>query len=179
MLIRFIESLEIAYHRFRLRKLRIGYLGKNVQIYPGFKFGHEDKLIILDNVVIGERSFINAHGRVTIKSGTITGPELMIFSVNHQYNKSEVIPFSNNLVLKSVVIGKNCWVGGRVFICPGVKIGDGCVVAGGSVVTKSFPPLCVIGGNPARLIKMRDKADYERMCLTEKYCDFISNTSHV
>lgn len=171
------ERIFIFLHKCRIFSLNIGYKGNNVQIFPGFKFGHEDKLIIMNDVVIGERSFINAHGGVTIKSGTITGPELMIFSVNHKYENSEVIPFSNELLLKSVVIGENCWIGARVFICPGVLIGDGCIIAGGSVVTKSFPSLSVIGGNPAKLIKLRDKYDYEKMCSTEKYCDFINRAS--
>lgn len=52
-----------------------------------------------------------------------------------------------------VVIERRCWVGTRCIILKGVHLGEGCVVAAGSVVTKSFPPYSLIAGNPARLIR--------------------------
>lgn len=56
---------------------------------------------------------------------------------------------------KPVVIEDDVWVGANVTILKGVRIGRGSVVAAGAVVTKSFPPYSVIGGVPARLLKMR------------------------
>ena len=50
-------------------------------------------------------------------------------------------------------IGKNCFIGGRSLIMPGVEIGDNCVVGAGSIVTKSVPPRSIIAGNPARIIR--------------------------
>lgn len=49
-------------------------------------------------------------------------------------------------------IGKNCFIGGRSLILPGVTIGDSCLIGAGSVVTKSIPPNCVVAGNPARIL---------------------------
>ncbi|MFN4157368.1 MAG: acyltransferase [Gemmobacter sp.] len=50
-------------------------------------------------------------------------------------------------------IGRNCFIGGRSMILPGVEIGDNCVVGAGSVVTKSVPPRSVVAGNPARILR--------------------------
>jgi len=49
-------------------------------------------------------------------------------------------------------IGKNCFIGGRSLILPGVTIGDSCIVGAGSVVTRSVPPFSIIAGNPAKVI---------------------------
>jgi len=49
-------------------------------------------------------------------------------------------------------VGKNCFIGGRSLILPGVEIGDNCVVGAGSVVTKSVPARSIVAGNPARVI---------------------------
>ncbi len=151
-------------HKLRLKQLRknIGlWGGKNVVVQPGFQFGHEEKLLIHNYVRIGNSAFIDAHGGVEIKSGFVCGPNLTIHSANHIYEKASTVPFDNSIVLKRVIIGENCWFGANVFVVPGVTLGEGCIVAGGSVVTKNFPPLCVIGGNPAKILKTRDKADYE------------------
>ncbi len=53
------------------------------------------------------------------------------------------------------IIGNDVWIGYEAVIMPGVKIGDGAVIAAKSVVTKDVPPYTVVGGNPARPIKQR------------------------
>lgn len=161
MLLKIYYALLARWERYRLRKIKFLYKGKNVRILKGFNLGHTYNLIFHDNVLIGENSFINARGGVEICSGTITGPQIMIYSENHIYN-SDLLPFSNDLEFKKVKIGANCWIGARVFICPGVELGEGCVVAAAAVVTKSFPPLSVVGGNPARLLKIRNEEMYQK-----------------
>jgi acetyltransferase-like isoleucine patch superfamily enzyme len=49
-------------------------------------------------------------------------------------------------------IGKNCFIGGRSLILPGVTIGDSCIVGAGSVVTRSVPPNSIVAGNPAEIL---------------------------
>jgi acetyltransferase-like isoleucine patch superfamily enzyme len=49
-------------------------------------------------------------------------------------------------------IGRNCFIGGRSLILPGVIIGDSCIVGAGSVVTKSVPANSIVAGNPAKVI---------------------------
>lgn len=55
-----------------------------------------------------------------------------------------------------IVIGDDCWIGARAIILPGVHIGKQSIVAAGSVVTRSFPDRCILGG-PAKLLKVREQ----------------------
>ena len=50
-------------------------------------------------------------------------------------------------------IGRQCFIGARSIVLPGVRIGDGCIVGAGSVVTKSIPPHSIVAGNPAKIIR--------------------------
>ena len=54
-----------------------------------------------------------------------------------------------------VVIGDDVWIGRRAMIMPGVKIGNGVVVAAGAVVTKDVPDFAIVGGVPAKILKIR------------------------
>jgi acetyltransferase-like isoleucine patch superfamily enzyme len=54
---------------------------------------------------------------------------------------------------KDTWIGDNCQIGARAIICPGVRIGNGCVIAVGSVVTSNVPDGCLVMGNPARIVE--------------------------
>ncbi len=54
---------------------------------------------------------------------------------------------------KDVYIGKNCFIGANAIILPGVRVGDHCVVAAGSVVTRDVPSHSIVAGNPAKIIK--------------------------
>lgn len=59
----------------------------------------------------------------------------------------------DNVITKEITICKKAWIGMNVIILKGVTIGEGAVVAAGSVVTKDVPPYRVVGGNPAQIIK--------------------------
>lgn len=60
---------------------------------------------------------------------------------------------------KPVVIGNDCWFGANVTVCPGVTIGDGCVIGAGSVVTHNVPPMSLAAGVPCRVIRPITEAD--------------------
>ena len=64
--------------------------------------------------------------------------------------KPEELPYKGD-----TVVGNDVWIGYRALILPGVRIGDGAIIAAGSVVTRDVPPYTVVGGNPARPIRAR------------------------
>lgn len=106
------------------------------------------------NIHLGEKVFVNVNctfldgAPITIGSYTLIGPDCHIYTPHHPTDYIERrLPEEYSI---PVTIGNDCWIGGNVTICPGVTIGDRCIVAAGSVVTQSFPPDTLIAGNPAK-----------------------------
>ena len=96
------------------------------------------------------------------------------FSIRNQANYSFV---STNLFseLDNVEIGNDVWIGARVMIIDGCKIGDGAVIAAGAVVVADVPPYAIVGGVPAKIIRYRfDKAKIEEL-LQWKWWDMSLN----
>ena len=58
-----------------------------------------------------------------------------------------------------ISIGKRCWLGSGVLVMPGVRIGDGCVIGAGSVVTRDIPPNSLAVGTPCRVLRALDERD--------------------
>ncbi len=117
--------------------------------HPGafIQIGHQ--------VGIGEFAYIGGAGGVTIGNDCIIGQYFSCHPENHLYdNETELIRLQG-VQRKGINIGSNCWIGSKVTVLDGVTIGNGCVIAAGAVVTKSFPSNSVIGGVPARLLRSR------------------------
>jgi acetyltransferase-like isoleucine patch superfamily enzyme len=100
-------------------------------------------------------AFFNALGGISIGKNVIIGPYCVIHSANHCFDDlNEPIMFQGH-VLEPVLIEDDCWLGAHVTVLPGVRLGKGCVVGAGSVVTKSMPAYSVVAGVPARIISSR------------------------
>ena len=91
----------------------------------------------------------NFKADIYIGKGSFIGPNVGIITSNHSINNP-----SEHMEGEDVVIGEKCWIGMNSVILPGVTLGDGTVVAAGSVVNKSFPDGGVlVAGSPAKIIK--------------------------
>ena len=107
------------------------------------------------NIHIGDHVFINAgcsfqdQGGITIGNGCLIGHHTVIATLNHEEQPER----RGDLHPAHVVIGNRVWIGSNATILPGVRIGDGAIVAAGAVVTKDVLPNTVVGGVPARVIK--------------------------
>ena len=86
----------------------------------------------------------------------------MIISDNHDYEGIE-IPYDKHHILKNIQIDECVWFGNRVTVVGNVHIGEGAIIAAGAVVTKDIPPCAIAGGNPAKVIKYRDKSHYYKL----------------
>lgn len=112
-------------------------------------------LEIGDNVGIAANAFIAVRGKVKIGSNTIFGPGVSIHAENHNYDDLEVPIRLQGATRKGIEIGEDCWIGSKVIILDGVHIGNKAIIAAGAVVTKDVPDYAIVGGVPAKLIKMR------------------------
>ena len=113
-------------------------------------------LVLGDNVGIGSNSFLGCAGGISIGNDTILGNFVSMHSENHNY-KDFAIPIRlQGVNSKGIRIGSNCWIGAKATILDGVDLGHGCIVAAGAVVTEGeYPDNSILGGVPARIIKVR------------------------
>lgn len=114
-----------------------------------------EELIIGDNVGIAANAFIAMRGKLEIGDNTIFGPNVSIHAENHNFNDLETPIRLQGATRKGVKIGKDCWIGSKVTILDGVNIGDHVIVAAGAVVNKDVPDYAIVGGVPAKVLKMR------------------------
>lgn len=122
------------------------------------------EICIGNHCSIGAYNHITATNRIVIGDGFLSGKWVTISDNSHgNYdinNSMDIAQWQNEIPIKRavvskgpVIIGKNVWVGDKVTILSGVSIGEGAVIGANSVVTKNIPPYCVVGGNPARVLK--------------------------
>lgn len=115
-----------------------------------------------DNVGIGEFAYIGGAGGVDIGDDTIVGQYFSVHSENHIFSDTTRPIREQGVTRQGITIGPGCWIGAKVTILDGVTVGGNSVIAAGSVVMKSFPPNSVIGGVPARLLRILDTAVPQR-----------------
>ena len=125
------------------------YIGERTKLWPNIKIScvgarnRIAKLIIGKNCSIGDRTEIHCTKHIEIGDNVLISWDCNILDRDYHSVNGEEERFA------PVVIGNNVWIGCRVIILRGVKIGDGVVIAAGSVVTKDIPPYTLVAGNPA------------------------------
>jgi len=112
------------------------------------------------NIFIGDYSTIRCHSdaRVIIGDDTMLSQGVKLISTNHAYRGKNMLIKNQHVndEKKGITIGNDCWIGAGAIVLPGVKIGNGVVVAASAVVTKDIPDYAVVVGNPARVISFRE-----------------------
>lgn len=94
-------------------------------------------------------------GGITIGDQVMLAPGVRIISNGHRFDRTDIPMRAQGLYEKPVVIGNDVWIGADAIVLPGVTIGDGVVVAAGSMVTKDLPSYVLAAGMPARVIRSR------------------------
>jgi len=159
----------------RLLKKYGAQLGENINFKGGIIIDNATKdkdstndyrnIIIGNRSYIGRRVFFDIPNRIVIEDEALISAGVSIFTHAECGNRF----MSNYFPMKtgSVKIGKRSWVGANVIILSGVKIGENCVVAAGSVINRSFGSNEVIAGIPAR--RIGDPMDFKKNIKMPEY----------
>lgn len=132
---------------------------------PGFvTLVNPKKIVIGKNTVINKNSHFNpGDSKIKIGSYCHLGQGLVIYAFNHNYDSETHIPYDKININKPVVVEDFVWCGANVTIVPGVTIGEGAIVGAGAVVTKDIPACAIVAGNPAQIIKYRNKETFFKL----------------
>lgn len=130
----------------------VSAMGTDVNIERNAHFGPQ--LEIGDHSGIGINCEV--YGPVKIGRDVMMGPEVVVYTSGHKHDRVDIpMREQGSDEVRPVVIGDDVWIGRRAIIMPGVKIGNGCIIGAGAVVTKDIPDYSIAGGVPAKVIKRR------------------------
>lgn len=133
-------------------------IGKRVIYYPGVWIEPGRNFVVGDDVDFALGVQVSTEGGVTIGDRVLIGYGTKIFSSNHVVPPMTERIFNSGAKYDPVRIANDVWIGSNCIILPGVTIGEGAVIAAGSVVTRSVGRGEMVAGVPARLIRNRPAA---------------------
>lgn len=125
------------------------------------------KSIFNNHTYLGDNCHFNGMnilggGNVYIGDNFHSGSECLMITQNHNY-EGKAVPYDNTYIYKDIQIGDNVWLGNRVIVLGGVKIGEGAIIQAGSVVVSDIEKYGIAGGHPAKVFNYRNKFHYEQL----------------
>jgi len=140
----------------RLRRSGKIILGENARVatHVWLVSANEAELRLGKNCIIGSYCILNGGHGINIGDFSWLAGFIYMNSSDHSIKKGILIQ-KQGYVGAPIVIGRDNWIGGHVFVCKGINTGEGVVIGAGSVVTKNFGDNLVIVGNPARVLRER------------------------
>lgn len=126
--------------------------GKNLRLGRSLTFVDPFEMEIGNNEYIAQGNWFNASAGITIGDEVMFGPKSIIVTSNHSMINGSYRYGPS--ITQPIEIGYGSWIGGGCAILSGVTIGKGCLIAANAVVNKSVADYHVVGGNPAKTIKI-------------------------
>ena len=144
-------KLEIGRHAV-LRVGRWAWIGHGSKIRV-----HEGEVSIGAKTVIGQDCTISAYQQVSIGRECILADRVMLIDFDHGVVEVERPIRLQGIYKRDVDVGANVWIGYGACILRGVRVGDNAIIGTNSVVTRDVPANAVVGGVPARILRMRER----------------------
>ena len=142
-----------SFWRYFFAKKYVAFMGANVNVQKRARFS--SLLKIGDNSGLGESCRLV--GPITIGKNVMMGKNVLMLTQNHAHDRVDIPMIEQGYEpIAPIEIEDDVWIGERVIILPGVHLHKGTIVGAGAVVTKSPPPYSIIGGSPAKVLKMRN-----------------------
>jgi acetyltransferase-like isoleucine patch superfamily enzyme len=141
-----------------LRSIALKVFGVNwtkCRIAEGVSITYPYRITMGEFVTVNEFSTISGYGGLNVGNNVLIGHQVSILSSEHTFSSRELSIRSQGIAPKRTVIGNDVWIGARAIILGGVVVGNGAIVAAGSVVTKDVQPFSVVAGVPAKPIRTR------------------------
>lgn len=162
MLLGTIAFIYDASKRLLTRLLMYSYKARFQRAGSDVIFDPLNSVFSYETISLGSHVFVASRawfsGRIRIGSYVMCGPNVTILGGDHEFKdptKPMFVAKHKTTSPTEILIGNDVWIGANVTILKNVEIGDGAIVAAGSVVTKNVPPLAIVAGVPAVLIKQR------------------------
>jgi acetyltransferase-like isoleucine patch superfamily enzyme len=131
--------------------------GRFVWIGDGTKIRcHEGEIIIGDKTVLGQECTISAYKHVRIGEQCVIADRAMFIDFDHGIVEVERTIREQGIYKRDVDVGSNVWIGYGACVLRGVQVGDNAVIGTNSVVTADVPANAVVGGVPAKVLRMRE-----------------------
>lgn len=163
--------------RSTIRRIRTWYYTKKVRLNAGDCRGivrANKKTVVTRNTYLGNNVNFNGlsiqgNGKVEIGENFHSGEDCLFITQVHNFRSGSKLPYDSSYILKNIIIEDQVWIGSRVVILGGVKIGEGSVIQAGSVVVNDIPRLSIAGGNPCKVFDQRDTEHYDRLKAERKF----------
>ena len=151
-LVRKLNSLSLENQEEQLEVIKelLGSVGENANIANGFHCDFGCNIFVGNNFYAGYNCTMLDYAEIRIGNNCLIGPNVGIYTTGHNLEPEDR---HKTGYARPITIGNDVWIGGHSCIMPGVTIGDGAVIAAGSVVTKDVACRTVVGGVPAALLK--------------------------
>ena len=123
-------------------------VGRGVVIRSRVNIWFPWRLVVGDDVWLGEEVFILNLAQVTIEDNCCISQRAFLCTGSHEFRRDDFA-----LITKPIAVRSSSWIAAQAFVGPGVEIGTGGIVSAGSVVLRDVPPFTIVQGNPAQISK--------------------------